>query len=129
VSHIVTVRTEVRDPLALAAACRRLGLDPPAVGTARLYDGAAEGHLVRLPGWRYPVVFDLAAGRARYDHFGGRWGDPARLDRLLQLYAVEKARAEARRRGHRVTERPLLDGSIKLVIHAGGGPGAGGGAA
>ncbi|HSU67553.1 MAG TPA: hypothetical protein VLJ39_11820, partial [Tepidisphaeraceae bacterium] len=26
VSHIVTVKTEVRDPVAVAAACRRLGL-------------------------------------------------------------------------------------------------------
>ena len=128
-SHIVTVRTEVRDPAALAAACRRLRLDAPAPGTVKLFSGTAEGHVVQLPGWRYPVVFDTAAGRARYDNYGGRWGAPRQLDLLLQMYAVEKAKLEARRRGHAVTEQSLPDGSVKLVIRelAGGAPPAGGG--
>jgi hypothetical protein len=128
-SHIVTVRTQVRDPAALAAACRRLGLEPPAVGAAQLYSGRAEGHLVSLPGWRYPVVFDTAAGQARYDNFAGRWGDQRKLDQLLQLYAVEKAKLEARRRGHSVAEQPLLDGSIRLVIREGAATAGGGGGA
>ena len=128
-SHIVTVRTEVRDPAALAAACRRLGLDAPALGTAQLFSGTAEGHVVKLPGWTYPVVFDTAAGQVRYDDYGGRWGDVRRLDELLKFYAVEKVKLEARRRGHSVTEQPLLDGSVKIVIRetAGATP-AGGGA-
>ena len=33
-SHIVTVRTKVRDPVALTAACRRLGLAEPVEGKA-----------------------------------------------------------------------------------------------
>jgi hypothetical protein len=33
-SHIVTIATEVRDPDAVAAACRRLGLPEPVPGTA-----------------------------------------------------------------------------------------------
>ena len=37
------------------------------------------------------------------------------------MYAVEKARIEARRQGHSVTEQPLADGSIKLTIQVGGG--------
>jgi hypothetical protein len=120
-SHIVTVRTQVRDPVALAAACRRLGLSSPSVGTAELFSGQAEGHIVQLPGWQYPVVFNTATGESRYDNFGGRWGEQKTLDHLLQLYAVEKTKLEARRRGHIVTEQPLLDGAIKLVIHDGGG--------
>jgi hypothetical protein len=126
-SHIVTLRTQVRDPAALAAACQRLGLPAPSIGTAVLYSGKAEGHLVQLPGWRYPAVFDTATGEGRFDNFAGRWGEQKALDRLLQLYAVEKARIEARRRGHTVTEQALLDGSIKLVIHEGGNSGGGGG--
>jgi hypothetical protein len=50
VSHIVTVVTEVRDPTALAAACRRLALPEPVHGTATLFSGQATGLLVRLPG-------------------------------------------------------------------------------
>lgn len=128
-SHVVTVRAEVRDPSALAAACRRLGLEPPSVGTARLFSGSAEGEIVKLPGWRYPIVFDTAAGQVRYDNYGGRWGDAKKLDLLLQMYAVEKAKIEARRRGHTVTEQALLDGSIKLVIREGAGAAPAGGGA
>ncbi len=48
------------------------------------------------------------------------WGDQAQIDRLLQMYAVEKAKLEANRRGHTVTEQALSDGSIKLTIQVGG---------
>ena len=34
--------------------------------------------------------------------------------------AVEKAKLEARRKGHTVFEQPLSDGSIKLTIQVGG---------
>ena len=61
-SHILTIKTQIRDPAALAAACRRLGLQEPAHGTAKLYAGDATGLIVQLPGWRYPVVIDTQAG-------------------------------------------------------------------
>ena len=59
-SHIVTIATEIRDPDAAAAACRRLGLPGPVQGTAALFEGQATGLLVKLPGWLYPVVCDTA---------------------------------------------------------------------
>ncbi len=120
-SHIVQVMTEVRDPAAAAAACRRLGLPEPEQGVARLFEGEAAGLLVRLPGWLYPVVCDLATGGLRYDNYGGAWGDPARLDQFLQRYAVERATAEARRKGYSVSEAALADGSVRLTVTVGGG--------
>ena len=120
-SHIVEIRTEVRDPAAVAAACRRLGLAEPQRGTAQLFSGEATGLLVQLPGWLYPAVVEPATGTLRYDNYGGAWGDPAHLDRFVQRYAVEKAAIEARRRGHSVAEQSLLDGSIRLTIGVGGG--------
>jgi hypothetical protein len=120
-SHIVTVATAVRDTVAVAAACRRLGLAAPAHGTVKLFESEAAGLLVTLPGWLYPCVCDLAAGTLKYDNYGGAWGDPAQLDRFLQGYAVEKATLEARKQGHAVTEQPLADGSIRLTIQVGGG--------
>jgi hypothetical protein len=120
VSHVVTVRIEVRDPDAVAAACRRLGLPAPEHGTARLFEGEAAGLLVRLPGWLYPAVFDTATGQVRYDNYNGNWGRQEHLDRLLQAYACEKARIEALRRGHSVVEQALPDGSVKLTITVGG---------
>ena len=49
------------------------------------------------------------------------WGDQKELDNLLQSYAVEKAKIEARKRGHSVSEQQLADGSIKLTIQVAGG--------
>src|SRR5258708_3941491 len=119
VSHIVQIRTEVRDPDAVASACRRLGLPEPVHGTAKLYESEATGLLVRLPDWNYPVVLDLATGQVRFDNYGGLWGDQKHLDGFLQRYAVEKAGIEARRRGHSVVEQALTDGSIKLTVTVG----------
>jgi len=121
-SHIVTIKTRVTDPAALAAACRRLGLAEPLQGTAELFAGQqATGLIVKLPGWHYPAVVEPATGEVRFDTYNGAWGSEAELHRLLQGYAVEKARAEARRAGHTLTEQRLTDGSIKLTIGVGNG--------
>lgn len=119
-SHIVTIRTRVRDAAALAAACKRLGLEAPVEGTAKLFSGQAAGWIVRLPGWKYPVVADVASGELKYDNYNEKWGAKSELDRLLQAYACEKTKLEARRAGHTVTERSMPDGSIRLSIQTGG---------
>jgi hypothetical protein len=115
-SHIVVIGTKVYDSAALTAACRRLGLAEPVHGNVRLFSGEATGLSVRLPGWQYPIVIDSAAGSIQYDNYEGRWGDLVELQRLLQMYAVEKAKLEARKKGYGVTEQVRLDGSIVLQI-------------
>ena len=120
-SHIVTVRTQVRDEAAAAAACHRLGLPPPLHRQVKLFSDTAEGLAVELPGWNYPVVCDLATGHVRLDNFEGRWGNQIELDRFLQAYAAERAKIEARKKGYSVTEQSLQDGSIKLTIQVAGG--------
>lgn len=90
-SHIVTIKTEVRDAAAVRAACRRLGLTEPVQDTVKLFSGEVTGLAVELPGWQYPVVADLATGQLKYDNFEGRWGDQRHLDAFLQAYAVEKS--------------------------------------
>jgi hypothetical protein len=119
-SHIVQIQTEVRDPVAVYAACRRLNLLEPNHGTAKLFETEAVGLLVRLPDWLYPCVCDTNAGTVKFDNFGGAWGDKQHLDRFLQAYAVEKAKLEARKKGYTATEQTLTDGSIKLTIQVGG---------
>ncbi len=121
VSHIVQIQTEVRDPVAVNAAAKRLGLDEPFFGTVRLFDGELTGLLVRLPGWLYHAVIDTGTGRVQYDNFNGSWGEQKHLDAFIQAYAVEKATVEARKRGHSVYEQSLADGSIKLTIQVAGG--------
>jgi hypothetical protein len=115
-SHLVTIETKLHDPAAVAAACTRLGLAAPVQGTAQLFTGEATGLLVQLPGWQYPAVIDTLTGSVRYDNFNGHWGEQAQLSRFLQSYAVEKAKAEARKRGFTVSEQSLENGSIKLQI-------------
>lgn len=120
-SHIVQIKTQVRDAEAVRAACRRLGLAEPVQGTTRLFSGEVSGLAVQLPGWRYPTVCQLDTGQVQFDNFQGNWGEQKELDRFLQGYAVEKAKIEARRHGHSVTEQQLQDGSVKLTIQVNGG--------
>jgi hypothetical protein len=119
-SHIVSIQTEVRDPVAIRSACDRLKLPEPVFGEVRLFSSSATGWAVRLPEWRYPVVCDVEKAEIAFDNYGGRWGEPNQLDCFLQGYAVEKAKIEARKQGHTVTEQSLEDGSIKLTVNVGG---------
>ncbi len=79
--HVVCVETELRDPEAIRAACKRLGLAEPVPGRACLFSSEAEGLLLHLPDWRYPAVIDPRTGAVRYDNFEGRWGEQAHLGR------------------------------------------------
>src|SRR5215813_793217 len=115
-SHVVTIQTKIHDPIAVAAACQRMNLAAPVQGTAQLFSGEATGLIVQLPGWEYPAVIDTLTGTIRYDNYEGRWGDQQHIDRLIQMYAVEKAKLEARRKGYAVSEQALQDGSIRLNI-------------
>ena len=115
-SHVVTIQTKLHDPIAVAAACQRLKLAAPLHGTAELFSGSATGMIVRLPGWQYPVVVDTLSGNMRYDNYEGRWGEQKELDKFLQIYAAEKTKLEANKRGYTVSEQALQDGSIRLQI-------------
>ena len=115
-SHVVTIATEIRDPTAVAAACRRLDLPEPVTGTATLFSGEATGLLVKLPDWVYPLVVNTTTGQVAFDNYEGAWGCQEHLDHFLQMYAVEKTKLEARKKGYSVSEQALNDGSIKLQV-------------
>ncbi|MDB5389071.1 MAG: hypothetical protein JWM11_4717 [Planctomycetaceae bacterium] len=118
-SHIVTIQTQVRDPAAISSACLRLQLPEPEFATVALFNANATGWKVHLPEWTYPVICDVEQGQLCFDNYGGRWGERQHLDHFLQIYAVEKAKIEARRLGHSAIEQPLADGSIKVTIQVG----------
>ena len=119
-SHIVEIKTEIRDEAAVKAACVRLQIPTPEHNTVRLFNAMATGLCVQLPGWSYPVVCDLQSGAVQFDNYNGRWGEQKHLNSFLQAYAVEKARIEARKKGHAVSETRLQDGSIRVTIRVGG---------
>ena len=146
-SHIVTIAVEVGDLAAIKAACQRLELEEPVFGKTQFFSSnreqfsareierpnevadqrrakptaspgsGMEGILVKLPEWVFPVVCDLSSGTIHYDNYQGHWGDQKHLDKFVQIYGVEKATLEARRKGYSVSEQPLNDGSVKLTIN------------
>jgi hypothetical protein len=119
-SHIVEIKTEVRDEQAVKAACARLNLAPPVNKSARLFNETVSGLCIELPGWQYPIVANLQTGQLQYDNYNGHWGEQKHLNAFLQGYAVEKSKIEARKKGHMVTETALQDGSIRVTIRVGG---------
>ena len=119
-SHIVEIKTEIRDEAAVKAACVRLQIPTPEHKTCSLFSATATGLAVQLPGWNYPVACNLQTGQLQYDNYQGHWGEQSRLNQFLQGYAVEKAKIEARKKGHSVTETTLQDGSIRVTVRVGG---------
>ena len=119
-SHIVEIKTEVRDEQAVRAACVRLQVPTPEQKTVRLFNATATGLCVQLPQWQYPVVCNLQTGQVQYDNYQGHWGEQKHLNAFLQAYAVEKAKIEARKKGHSVSETQLQDGSIRVTVKVGG---------
>ena len=119
-SHVVEIKTEIRDEQAVKAACTRLQLPTPEHKTVRLFNATATGLCIQLPGWSYPIVANLQTGQLQYDNYQGHWGEQKHLNSFLQAYAVEKARIEARKKGHAVSETRLQDGSIRVTIRVGG---------
>ena len=119
-SHVVEIKTEVRDEQAVRAACVRLQLTPPEQKAVLLFSATARGLCVQLPQWQYPVVINLQTGQTQYDNYGGHWGEQKHLNSFLQAYAVEKAKIEARKKGHTCSETRLEDGSIRVTVKVGG---------
>jgi hypothetical protein len=119
-SHIVEIKTEIRDEQAVRAACTRLQLPAPEHKTVRLFSATATGLCLQLPGWQYPVVCNLQSGQVSFDNYGGHWGEQKHLHSFLQAYAVEKAKIEARKKGHSVSEARLEDGAIRVTVRVGG---------
>lgn len=115
-SHIVTVKAEVKDEMAVRAACLRLKWEQPTFGKHKVYVVDREGLGVKAPDWSYPIVCDLQSGQVHYDNFNGHWGEQRHLDAFMQAYAIERAKLEAQKNGYSVYEESLTDGSIKLTV-------------
>lgn len=121
-SHFATITTQIKDIAALKSACKELGLEVIANSTARGFgSNTVHGeHVIRLKG-----PYDIAVNLQPNGTFGltTDWWDGqvekevgSNYGRLLQLYAVHKASAEARKRGHSVQRKAAANGAVKLVI-------------
>ena len=121
-SHFTTIATQIKDIAALRSACGELGFQVMENTTARGYStNTTKGdYVLRLKG-----PYDIALNKQPDGTYGltTDWWDGhvekevgANYGRLLQLYAVHKATAEARKRGHSVQRKQQKNGAIKLVI-------------
>lgn len=119
-SHIVTIKTQLKDPKAIEAACHRMNLAAPVIAKQTFALGDREGITVKLHNWLHPIIIDQKTGDVHYDNYEGRWGDIKYLHKFLQTYAVEKAKIEAWRKGYTAREEHLEDGSIKVHINVPG---------
>jgi hypothetical protein len=141
-SHIATIKTELRDLDALKSACIELGAQFVEGQTQYKWFGAHMGdypvpegirqdqlgkctHVIRVPGVEYEVgVVQKSTGHwtLAYDFWGPGQGLLKKFgpdcQRLVQLYGIHKAIREATRHGHQVHRRQQQDGSIKLSISA-----------
>lgn len=119
-SHLVTMKSEMRNQQAIRNACAALKLKAPETGKLELYDGSAhEGTLVRLPGWQYPVCIK-ADGQLAFDNYNGHWGSLAELERLQQRYAAEVVKLEMGEEWE-ITEVMQPNGELLLTLEQGGG--------
>ena len=65
-SHIVEIKTQVKDAAAVQAACRRLKLPEPQQRTVKLFIAAITGLVVQLSEWTYPIVCDTTTGEVNF---------------------------------------------------------------
>lgn len=116
-SHLVTIKTEVRSQKAVERALNRIkNASSLGVGRHNLgYGNVANGYGVRLPGMRKALVFDLETGQYHCDHDDATAGQ-RHIDKFLQLYAAEQIRLTAEGQGQLVEEHELPDGGLKLVV-------------
>jgi len=116
--HIVQIQTEVRDPIAVHSACRRLGSRARVRYSQTLRDRGCRTPR-SAPDWLYPCVCDTSAGTVKFDNFGG---PGANSNTSIVSSGVRRGEGEARspQEGLHHDRADLTDGSIKLTIQVGG---------
>jgi len=121
-SHFTTIKTQIKDISALRSACAELKLPLRANAEARGYAGQTRrgDFVIQLKG-----PYDIAVKGQPDGTFGlatDWWQGHVEKEvgpnfgKLLQLYGVYKATAEARKKGFCVLRQPQGNGTIKLVL-------------
>ena len=117
-SHTVEVDIELKDIVALAAACKKLNVEMKE-GSHELYSTTETGIAVFLNNWKYPAVI-RGDGTVAMDNYNGKWGEISEFNGLKQRYGIERAAREARMKGYSILEKPCGNGDIQLEITVGG---------
>ena len=120
-SHFTTIKTQIKDIEALRSACHELKLAVLEKAEARGFAQQKQrgDYVIRLNG-----PYDIAVNKEGEGYgLTTDWWDGhvkkevgANFGKLLQLYGVNKASMEARKKGLSVMRRAKSDGSIKLIL-------------
>lgn len=96
-SHIVTIKSQMKNIEALTASCEALKI-PFQVGPHQvtLYAGqqVKTDFSFQLPGWRYRCAVNAETGEVKMDNFGGSWGKIEEFDKLHQEYSAQVVERE-----------------------------------
>ena len=138
-SHVSTIDVDVKDLNAVRRMCEREGWEfrenqktygwyGQSVGDYPIPEGVSVedlgkcDHAIHIPGCdyevglihkqgsHYTVIADLWSGGGLEKHVGEDCG------RIKQLYALEKAKIEAKKKGYLCREQAAKDGSIILTV-------------
>lgn len=125
-SHFTTIKTQIRDVAALRAASTELKLELQGNGIAKMQ---ARGYASQTRSCDYSLrlkgPYDIAVDKQAdgtyaltTDWWAGHVANEVgqNFSRLVQLYGVNKAIIEARKRGLAVNRQTQADGSIRLAI-------------
>ena len=100
VQRIPDTRLEVHEPKPI-----RLYQKEPMLSVAQ----------VQFDSWTYPVLV-APSGEIHYDNYGGKWGDISHLNKLKQMYGLEKSKKLARAQGYVCREHQKLHGAVVLEM-------------
>ena len=121
-SHFTTIKTQIKDVEAMRSAVNELGLKliPNTEARGYISNKTKGDYVIRLKG-----PYDVALNQQPDGTFGltTDWWDGhvekevgKDFGRLLQLYGVQKASMEARKKGYSVMRNLQPNGSIKLIL-------------
>ena len=121
-SHFATIQTQIKDIVALKAACNELGVSVLENTEARGYSTNNQhgDYVIRLQG-PYDIAVNLQPDKTygfTTDWYAGHVEKEVgkNFGKLIQLYGVHKAMLEAKRKGYSVMRKIQADGGIKLTL-------------
>lgn len=114
-SHIVTLKTELKNMSILQKVCDKLNIKLK-LGRHKVsiyhvdYDADAS---FKLPGWEYPVA--IKDDEAKWDCYNGSWGKIEEFTKLQDEYLAETTREFAYSQGF-CTEERVFNGELVMTL-------------
>jgi len=86
-SHIVTVKTELKNIDTIKKVCKNMGLKYHGKKNVKYYNTVKSGIAINLNGWKYPIAVQND-GSVYYDNYNGNWGQIHELNKFIDEYSL-----------------------------------------